>query len=42
MILAILTSIELSRNDFLIKIVSEAFVVLHAEKIVQQPEVYLE
>ena len=33
MILAIITSIEYSRNDFLIKIVAEAFVVLHASKI---------
>lgn len=40
--LAIITSIELSRNDFLIKIVSEAFVMLHAQKITQQPHVYLE
>ena len=42
MILAIISSIELSRNDFLIRIVSEAYVILHAPKIMAQPEETLE
>ena len=42
MILAIISSIELSRNDFLIRIVSEAYVILHAPKIMGQPEETLE
>lgn len=42
MILAIISSIELSRNDFLIRIVSEAYVILHALKIMAQPEETLE
>ena len=42
MILAIISSIELSRNDFLIRIVSEAYVILHANKIMAQPDETLE
>lgn len=37
MILAIISCIELSRNDFLIKTVSEAYILLHAPKIMSQP-----
>ena len=42
MILAIISCIELSRNDFLIKVVSEAYILLHSHKIMNQPEETLE
>ena len=42
MIITLLCSIELSRNDFLIKIFAEITVVLHTPKIILQPEVALE
>ena len=42
MILAILSSIELSRNDFLVRIVAETFVYLHAEQIFSNQDQTLE
>lgn len=42
MILAIIASIELSRNDFLIKIAAELTVALHTPKILQDPSAALE
>ena len=38
MILAILSSIELARNDFLTRIVSETYVYLHAEYILDNQD----
>lgn len=38
MILAIISSIELAHNDFLVKIVAEIYVLLQAPKIISQPE----
>jgi len=42
MIITLLCSIELSRNDFLIKILAEITVALHTPRIMVQPEVALE
>ena len=38
MILAILSSIELAHNDFLVKIVAEIYVLLQAPKIMTLPD----
>ena len=38
MILAILSSIDLANNDFLVKIVAEIFVLLQAPKIMTHPD----
>ena len=42
MILAILSSLELARNDFLVRIVAETYVFLHAEYILTNQDQTLE
>ena len=42
MILAVLSSLELARNDFLIRIVAETYIYLHAEYILTNQDQTLE